>query len=39
MLNKTRIRVAYTEPYNHLYDGVDVMLMDFDVEMIPIPVD
>lgn len=38
MANRQRIRVGYEEPYNDLYYGMDVMLMDFDVEMIPMPV-
>jgi hypothetical protein len=39
MVNRTRIRVGYDEPYKALYYGMDVMLMDFQVEMVPIEVD
>ncbi len=38
MVNRTRIRVGYEEPDKGLYSGVDVMLMDFDVDMIPVNV-
>lgn len=38
MVNRTRIRVGYDVPYESLYYGVDVMLMEFDVEMIPVNV-
>jgi hypothetical protein len=34
MVNRTQIRVGYKVPDNHLYFGLDVMLMDFEVEMI-----
>jgi hypothetical protein len=39
MVNRTPIRVGYYVPYNGLYFGLDVMLMDFDVDMIPMYVD
>jgi hypothetical protein len=38
MVNRTRIRVGYNAPYKNLYYGMDVMLMNFDVEMVPIEV-
>jgi hypothetical protein len=38
MVNRTRIRVGYEEPFKNLYYGLDVMLMGFDVDMVPIQV-
>lgn len=38
MVNRPRIRVGYEHPHNGLYYGLDVMFMDFDVEMVPMEV-